>query len=666
MIENRYLNFFKAALVVVTAVYSCKLTANSSVIGIPTLSSSPLLYRMIDYNLAEQQYLEIEPIFVSMYNTDATIANFMIAGKSKLIFDQQGQGDLNPAWLNLLSNNTLANYQSSVSFAPSLQQSGILLHWYTHYNSFFAQVTSALIQSRSAVLVTEVGGGNGLVPGIANAQQALMQSDWNYGKIGQSQRAVGLDDIQLRMGGVYTTSSDTYDISCAGFGLVQAPTGSGTKAEWLFEPLVGTNHWGLGLGFELQATTQHDLSLMLAANYRYAIAAWETRSFDLKNCGPWSRYLGLQDCYSLPAGAAINPLPGINYLTQSALIDGKSQLNMYARLKKQFASSSFEISYNFLCNQQETISKINNLPTGFGIYALTGSATGAGGVTTAPQACINQDVTQLDPLFLPSVLSVENFDTQSACVPTYAINTLAVRLEVEHKHIAYGFGASINAALTTAAISSWSIWMQFGYLFSGQPESFVSVSDDLQDDQIFESYYDPLITINQQILSDDSNLSASDDFEYQLEQDDASEDEKLTSQTIALVDLPIEAHQGIVLQDALPYNRADTTVLMDLSNIAIHDEHGLQLADNNSLNQKTSMVHIDSVAIDTEQSPEEGLQIDDQPTVVIQAVNHAIVQPATQMSKDDIEEFLYHDQQSKLTPFIGMSDQEILKTLRAA
>ncbi len=438
----------------------------SSTMSHRTMSASPLLYRMIDYTKQQSCY-EIEPIYMSMYDQEHTMEYLMPQGKQILKFNQQGLGDINPAWLNLMSNNTFANYNSSVTFTPSLTQSGALLHWYKHFDNMFLELKTALVQCKSEIAINELGGGNGVNPGIMNAQQAFTQESWNYGKIGQAQHVVGLDDIEIRIGGVYKATSDasSYDLTCSGFGIIQAPTGTGTQAQWLFEPQVGTNHWNLGLGFETLISSGDDLKLMIAGNYRYAIPAWEIRSFDLINCGAWSRYLGIQDTYGLPTAPATLSLPGINYMTQQAYINGKSQLNLYARLQKQFQHSYFELSYNFLCMQQETIGAIKTMQDGFGIYAMTGATTGAGGVTTAYQATINANTNHLDPLGQPQTLSIQDFDKQSACTSTYVSNNLTARLEIQNNHAIYGFGASIDAGLTESALSTWSVWAQFGLLF---------------------------------------------------------------------------------------------------------------------------------------------------------------------------------------------------------
>ncbi|MDP3788142.1 MAG: hypothetical protein Q8Q60_02345 [Candidatus Chromulinivorax sp.] len=431
------------------------------------MGTSQLLYKMIDYSKYQTSF-EIAPIFSSMYDAPHVNSNMILSGKSSLIFDQQGTGDLNPTWLNLMSSNTSADYYSTVTFTPKLTQSGALFHAYGQFdNDMFFDAKTALVQCKSEIEINEVGGGNGLNSGILNAQQAFTQSDWNYGKIGQANHVVGLDNIELRVGRVVHCTSEfsSYDMLIAAFGILETPTGSGTKAEWLFEPQVGTNHWGVGFGFEALVSGDDDIKFMIAGNYRYLTPAWETRSFDLLGNGQWSRYLSVQNTYGLPTAPATLGLPGINYFTQQAYINGRSELSVYTRLQKQFQSCYFEVAYNFFCIQRETIGDIKAVPSDFGIYALNGASGGGGGVTTSSTATINQDVTTFDTLGSPISVTTDNFDKLSAAASAYATNTLTARLEIHKNNLIYGFGASIESAQSASAISTWSVWGQFGFLF---------------------------------------------------------------------------------------------------------------------------------------------------------------------------------------------------------
>lgn len=457
-------NMKKLVICILSLYASHSIYAITSTQSHRVMATSPLLYKMIDYSKEQTSY-EIEPIYSSMYDGTNTAANLIISGSETITLSQQGNGDINPAWLNLMSNNSLANYSSTVTFNPALSLGGVLLHWYEQYEKTFIEIKTALLQCKSQISITELGGGNGLIPGILNAQQAFTQDDWNYGKIGQENHVVGLDNIEIRFGGVTQSENDSpnHDFFITGFGIIEAPTGTGTKSEWLFEPQIGTNHWGIGLGFEALLSSDDDLKFMVAGNYRYLIPNWETRSFDLLGNGQWSRYLSLQDIYGLPDAPATLGTPGINFLTQQAYIKGRSQVNLYARLQKHFNNSYLEASYNFFCLEQERIGDISEIAANYGIYAMTGSSTGGGGVTTSSNATINQDVTSLDPVPVPVTTNL--FNKLSASAGTYATNMVTVRFEIVNNDIVYGFGGSIESGLSDSSLSTWSVWAKFELLF---------------------------------------------------------------------------------------------------------------------------------------------------------------------------------------------------------
>ena len=257
-------------------------------------------------------------------------------------------------------------------------------------------------------------------------------------------------------------SSDGCQTYFAGFALLEIPTGAGTQSMWLPEPQVGTNHWGFGAGADVMIVAQNGFSLVLGGNYRYLIANWETRSFDLVNNGQWSRYLGLDTVAGLQLsegseGAVIN-LPGINLFTQDALIEGRSQITTYARLQKRFNECLFELSYNYFYTEKETINLIDEIATGFGIYDI-GSY---GGVTTAHLSRINQNQPMQDSI--PVTLTTADLDKISGSAGAWMSNSVAARLQRVQDCYTYGVGANVDLAGSAQAISTWSVWANFEVL----------------------------------------------------------------------------------------------------------------------------------------------------------------------------------------------------------
>ena len=77
---------------------------------------------------------------------------------------------------------------------------------------------------------------------------------------------------------------------------VLAPTGNRPRARVMFEPIVGHNrHVGFAFGslmsYDIFTDCDRALSWEVNLDSLYLFKGRETRSFDLKGHGPWSRYL---------------------------------------------------------------------------------------------------------------------------------------------------------------------------------------------------------------------------------------------------------------------------------------------------------------------------------------------------------------------------------------
>ncbi|MBP6870030.1 hypothetical protein KBC04_04055 [Candidatus Babeliales bacterium] len=426
-------------------------------------SSSPLLYKVMDYS-EQQLSVEFEPWVGGMFDPAHTIANLAPQGTSDVRLDQLGHGDMNPQWIYL--GNQPRDYASVIELTPEISMFGLLFDFYKQFEYWYFDVKTALMRCKTNINITEVGGGNGKLESvydqpIYDAYGAFTQTDWKYGKLGQENTFVGLDDIQVTVGSVahmHSFSNDRCATYFSGFGLVEVPTGKGTQAEWLMEPLVGTNHWGLGFGADVLVLTEKGFGLTFGGNYRYLFSAWETRSFDLVGNGPWSRYLAVQ---LLADQNANSGLPGINLFTQDALIDGNSQITMYARFQKKFVEGClFEFGYNYFYTQAQRISDVTTIAPGYGILDMNSMLGGSG--VTASHAQINQAYPSQDLSTVELVTS--DLDLNSGAAGAWASSLLAARLQRMEDGYNYGIGGSVEMAHSAQAISSWSVWLNFEIL----------------------------------------------------------------------------------------------------------------------------------------------------------------------------------------------------------
>lgn len=463
----------KIITIMMLASAAYQLDAITSVMNHRITASSPLLYKVMDYS-EKQLSIEFEPWVAGMFNPEHTMANLSPNGTSNISLNQNGNGDINPEWILLAANNDIGDYQSTVNLTPELSMYGLLFHCYKQFEYFYFDIKTALLQCKTNIKLSESGGGNGgMAPDfpnmnneiIYNAQDAFSQADWNYGKIGQSNNLIGFDNIQLTFGStadMHSFSSESTRSYFSGFAIIEVPTGPGTKAEWLFEPQIGTNHWAFGFGTDVLVESDNGFSLVAGGNFRHFIGGWETRSFDLTRNGPWSRYLGT-DIISVAQDALPTVgTPGINLFTQDALIQGRNQITLYARLQKRWEGCLFEVSYNYMHQEGETISQVTSIPQGYGIFDMNATLGGAG--ITSSSATISQGVNDVVPDLNPVELVTSDLNLASGAMGAWNSNMITARLQRVQENYTYGVGASADLAHSAQAISSWSVWANFEIL----------------------------------------------------------------------------------------------------------------------------------------------------------------------------------------------------------
>ena len=132
------------------------------------------------------------------------------------------------------------------------------------------------------------------------------------------------------------------------------PTGHGSQAVYLFEPLVGSNHVQFGLGLNAEKSFDYcvcdGFSLYGELKWRYGFKATETRSFDMTPNGQWSRYM----LFTTPTADA-TPFPAINDLTFKAQVTPRNSFDLLVAAHTEVCRFSFELGYNFWYRQAEKV-----------------------------------------------------------------------------------------------------------------------------------------------------------------------------------------------------------------------------------------------------------------------------------------------------------------------
>lgn len=288
---------------------------------------------------------------------------------------QNNTSDISSLWLKIAAPADTP-FESTICIEPKRSVIGGAIRLFFDFGAYdscycnwWASIFVPVQQVRHDLNIVEssspTSGTPTVPPSFPNVISALNNPEWQYGKFSTNRlKKTGVDDISLRVG--YNFVRDEENLIGA-YGLLFIPTGRGTKAEYVFEPLVGSKHVGLGFGFigdytlyECGATS---VDLMFDARYARFFKHHETRSIDLYN-DDWSRYL----LVAQPADA-VTPLSGINFFTQEVDVNPRNMLEVWAALSFNYCSFHFEAGYDFWYRSKEKIS-LADQDLGVGIFDI--------------------------------------------------------------------------------------------------------------------------------------------------------------------------------------------------------------------------------------------------------------------------------------------------------
>lgn len=223
--------------------------------------------------------------------------------------------------------------------------------------------------------------------GIQNVTASLSdRPDLNYsqfycGNCADGKRRTGFEDIQVRLGYNHEWCDDAH---IGIYGIFTIPAGRNPTQQYIFEPLVGSKHWSVGVGFMgdyaawCDSCGDSNLTLLTDFNYRYVLSHKECRTFDLLPNGPFSRYILVVSPNQLG-----EPFPAADITTISVKVNPRSTIQWWIGANYEYCDWDFEVGYNLYWRQSEQIksSSVAGFTTADGIYDLIGG--GASRVTAS-------------------------------------------------------------------------------------------------------------------------------------------------------------------------------------------------------------------------------------------------------------------------------------------
>ena len=223
-----------------------------------------------------------------------------------------------------------------------------------------------------------------------NAMFGDMKDPLKYGKVFGRQSEMRVAELQVDLGYNFL-QQHWYHFGIAA--TASAPTGTLRKSKWLFEPVVGNDHhWELGgvisghVDFWHDDSEQQACSLYLNARITHLFASRQKRSFDLKNNGPKSRYILLQEI-AAPSSGLYNGLapddepalqqyqgllaPAINITTLGIDVSIGVQADVVLKFGYKRRGFEFDLGYNLWARSREKCEGRECVAT---CYAVKGDA----------------------------------------------------------------------------------------------------------------------------------------------------------------------------------------------------------------------------------------------------------------------------------------------------
>lgn len=412
----------------------------------------------------------VKPIYTQTVGS-AVKEYFTINHACSMDVQENGSGDIDSLWFQVISApNTY--YSSTLSFAPVQKSFGALVYFAWMLPCDWALTfNTAFIGRKNSMRPCETVSANlGEVPGFSTVTQALMSSEMSYGKICGTQSKGGVDDLQIKLLKNFRLCDDA-SLFVDVYGLVGVPTGHGSKACYLFEPIIGSNHAQFGLGLNAEKSCDWNmcdaLSFYGELKWRYGFEATETRSFDMTPNGQWSRYM----LFTTPTAVA-DPFFAINDLTFKASVTPRNSFDFLLAAHGERNAFRFELGYNFWYRQQERVFPCITMPN-VGIADLVGIAQLANQepvtVTSASQATISEGVYpnqyQMPRDASYTLVTAQNINSCSGAQPASIINAIFGSLGYSCGCWDISLNASYEGAARVSTASIASVWVNIDVRF---------------------------------------------------------------------------------------------------------------------------------------------------------------------------------------------------------
>ena len=410
-------------------------------------------------------------------------------------------------------------FQSNLHLEPRIKTGIISLDVYLGYKNIYLRINAPIVMTRWDLNLEEEVFNNGVgtqfparymslsaLNAPATSFKAAIKGGQIYGdiiegiqsgKIDGGKHKSGLSDLQIIRGWNFINRPNVH----VGFNIrTAAPTGSRSKSEFLFEPVVGNGkHWELGIGltgriliWELNSG-EREISFFADTNFTHLFKSRQTRSFDFKprvcpqekNFG--SRYILLKT-FDTNGNYIAESVPAINKTTLKSDISVDIQADLVFMFGYTHAGMVVDLGYNGWIRSKEKISLCEKFPDKtYGLKGIQNVRTLANLNSVATESTatlhgeeLSNQAALTDPNS-PVLLTQADLDLSSASTPLAITHKFFANINhTWHVHDEQrskpfiGIGGQIefegiNTRLTERedknAITQWGVWIKGGVAY---------------------------------------------------------------------------------------------------------------------------------------------------------------------------------------------------------
>lgn len=383
----------------------------------------------------------------------------------RAFISESGGGDLSSLWFYLIAPEE-AQYNSTLLIDPKIQSCGFSSLLYANFckwiQGLWGTCSVNFLHVDYDMGLKEINrSALGTLDNVHNFCQVMSSDSYSYGKMSCcGLKKNGIDSVRLKLG---------YDVlNCqegrfACYGSCAFPTGKGTYARYIFEPLVGSKHVKFGFGLNGDYLLYQDqckiVSLCSNISYEYGFSSTEKRSFDFDKNGDWSRYLLISDKES-----PLEIFPAVNVTTFPVKVKPRGNLNIMTALHIEKLNWDLEFGYNFWYRQAEDIVLCQN--NSFSSRTMSvldiGNLCSLGTITSSSTAKISEslDQVQSDAEFIP--LTRSHLNKKSAEQPRSMAHALYIsilyNMGCDFLLSSVSCGFSYEKPHNSYAFESYSLW----------------------------------------------------------------------------------------------------------------------------------------------------------------------------------------------------------------